>query len=71
MSTLDASPKGAGRAHLSAPAVIVIGDFDCGRIEKNKTMGMDPYMQFRTGSRSCVGDARTMMGMQSILKASE
>ena len=36
MSTLDASPKGAGLAHLSAPAVIVIGDVDCGRIEGRK-----------------------------------
>jgi hypothetical protein len=38
MSTLDASPKEAGLAHLSAPAAIVIGDFDCGRIEERGTV---------------------------------
>lgn len=43
MSTLDTSSKGAGHAHLSAPAVIIIGDFDCGRIEESER-GMDAYI---------------------------
>ena len=40
-------PKG-GRAQLSAPTVVVIGDFDCGRIEENEKT----WVQFLYGLTS-------------------
>lgn len=63
MSTLDTSPKRAGRAHLSAPAVIVIGDFDCGRIEEIK--GVDgPLYSIEIIPQSSDGEgARATLGI--------
>ena len=35
-----------GRAHLSAPAVLIMGDFDCGRIERKMRPSTATFVAF-------------------------